>query len=277
VVNDPGGSMGGDGADARVADEVVAEIRQAGGVAVASHDSVASAEGGEAIVRAAVENFGRLDAVISNAGIFSTVHFEDLTVEQWRRMLSVHLDGGFFVSQPAFRVMKAQGYGRFVLISSSAGLFGMPQEAHYAAAKAGLFGLTNVLALEGAPHGILANAVLPTAYTRMASQTELDGAMPPERTGFREAIEPDLVVPLVTYLASRGCAVTHHNVAACAGRYARVFVGYAEGWLSEAGSRPSAEDIQAHLPQITATDRFSIPGSIFDEVGEICARRAITG
>jgi NAD(P)-dependent dehydrogenase (short-subunit alcohol dehydrogenase family) len=277
VVNDPGGSMGGDGADARVADEVVAEIREAGGVAVASYDSVATAEGGEAIVRTAVQRFGRLDAVISNAGIFSTVHFEDLTVEQWRRMLNVHLDGGFFVSQPAFRVMKAQGYGRFVFISSSGGLFGMPQAAHYAAAKAGLFGLTNVLALEGAPHGILANTVLPTGYTRMASQTELDGDKPPERTGFHQAIDPELVVPLAVFLASRACDVSHHNFASCAGRYARVFVGYAEGWLSEAGSRPDAEDIQAHLAQIAATDRFSIPGSIFDEVREICVRRAIRG
>jgi NAD(P)-dependent dehydrogenase (short-subunit alcohol dehydrogenase family) len=277
VVNDPGGAMGGDGADARVADAVVEEIRRSDGLAIASYDSVATPEGGEAIVQTAVDQFGRLDAVINNAGIFSTVHFEDLTVEQWRRMLNVHLDGGFFVSQPAFRVMKRQGYGRFVFISSSGGLFGMPQEAHYAAAKAGLFGLANVLALEGAPHGILANAVLPTGYTRMASQTDLDGEKPPERAGFHQAIEPELVVPLVAFLASRACSVSHHNFAACAGRYARVFVGYAEGWLSAAGSRPSAEDIAAHLSEIAATERFSIPGSIFDEVAEICARRGIGG
>jgi NAD(P)-dependent dehydrogenase (short-subunit alcohol dehydrogenase family) len=275
VVNDPGGTMGGEGADARVADEVVAEITRAGGVAVASYDSVATPEGGEAIVRTAVDHFGRLDAVVSNAGIFTTVHFENLTVEQWRRMLNVHLDGGFYVSQPAFRVMKAQGYGRFVFISSSAGMFGMPQEAHYAAAKAGLVGLTNVLALEGAAHGVLANAVLPTGYTRMASDTAMDGHKASD--GFFQAIDPDLVVPLVAFLASRDCSVSHHNFASCAGRYARVFVGYAEGWLSEAGSRPSAEDVAFHLPEIVSTERFNIPGSIFDEVAEIHAKRAITG
>jgi NAD(P)-dependent dehydrogenase (short-subunit alcohol dehydrogenase family) len=133
--------MHGDGCDRSVADQVVDEIERLGGRAVASHDSVASPEGGEAIVQAALQTFGRLDAVVSNAGIFSSVDFDQLTVEQWRRMLNVHLDGSFFLAQPAYKVMKAQGYGRFVFISSSAGMFGQPQEAHYAAAKAGIVGL----------------------------------------------------------------------------------------------------------------------------------------
>ena len=269
--------MHGEGSDASVADQVVEEIERAGGNAVASHDSVASPEGGEAIVYTAVDRFGRLDAVVSNAGIFSTVHFEKLTVDDWRRMLSVHLDGGFYLSQPAFRVMKSQGYGRFVFISSSAGMFGMPQEAHYAAAKAGLFGLTNVIAIEGAPHGILANAVLPTGYSRMAGLTKLDHEEPPERSGFLKAIEPELVVPLVVFLASRACDFSHRNYSACAGRYARVFVGLGEGWLAESGSTPTAEDIAAHLDEVSAPEPFSVPASIFDEVMEICARRGITG
>lgn len=119
VVNDLGGSMHGDGSDASVADRVVEEIQRAGGVAVASHDSVDSPEGGEAIVRTAVDQFGRLDAVVSNAGIFNSIPFEELSADDWRRMLRVHLDGGFYLSQPAYRVMTAQGYGRFVFISSS--------------------------------------------------------------------------------------------------------------------------------------------------------------
>jgi NAD(P)-dependent dehydrogenase (short-subunit alcohol dehydrogenase family) len=130
VVNDLGGTMHGHGADASVADQVVAEITRADGVAMASHDSVDTPEGGEAIVRAAVDRFGRLDAVVSNAGIFNSIAFDELSPADWRRMLSVHLDGGFYLSQPAFRVMKAQGYGRFVFITSSAGLFGQPLEAH---------------------------------------------------------------------------------------------------------------------------------------------------
>src|SRR5204863_2864480 len=163
--------MHGQGSDASVADLVVEEIKRAGGIAVASHDSVDSPENGEAIVRTATEAFGRLDVVVSNAGIFNTIAFEDLTPADWRRMLGVHLDGGFYLSQPAFRVMKSQGYGRFVFIVSSAGLFGQPNSAHYAAAKAGLMGLTNVIAIEGADHGILANTVLPFGFTRMVTET----------------------------------------------------------------------------------------------------------
>src|SRR5215831_2301890 len=174
VVNDVGGTMHGEGSNSSIADQVVEEIERAGGVAVASYDSVASSEGGEAIVRAAVDTFGRLDAVVSNAGIFNTVPFDELSQADWRRMLSVHLDGGFYLSQPAFRVMKSQGYGRFVFIASSAGLFGQPLEAHYAAAKAGLLGLTNVIAIEGAQHGILANTVLSFCYTPMATETVND-------------------------------------------------------------------------------------------------------
>ena len=158
--------MHGEGSDASVAGSVVEEIERAGGVAVASHDSVAAPKGGEAIVRTAVERFGRLDAVVSNAGIFQTVEFEKLAQEDWRRMLSVHLDGSFHLSQPAFRVMKPQGYGRFVLIASSAGLFGQLLSAHYAAAKAGIVGLTNVIAIEGAAHGILREQRAPLRLTR---------------------------------------------------------------------------------------------------------------
>src|SRR5262249_47577777 len=174
VVNDLGSTMHGEGSDLTVADQVVEEIERAGGVAVASYESVASPEGGEAIVRTAVDTFGRLDAVVSNAGVFNSVPFDELSHTEWRRMLSVHLDGGFHLSQPAFRVMKSQRYGRFVFITSSAGLFGQPLEAHYAAAKGGLLGLTNVIAIEGAQHGILANTVLPCGHTRMVTDTVPD-------------------------------------------------------------------------------------------------------
>jgi NAD(P)-dependent dehydrogenase (short-subunit alcohol dehydrogenase family) len=275
VVNDLGGSMHGNGADPSVAERVVEEIELAGGVAVASHDSVASPEGGEAIVRAAIESFGRLDAVVSNAGIFNSVPFDELSPADWRRMLSIHLDGGFYLSQPAFRVMKSQGYGRFVFIASSAGLFGQPLEAHYAAAKAGLLGLTNVIAIEGAQHGILANAVLPFGYSRMVTETVNDPKFLAE-SGFLNAIQPELVVPIVVFLASRSCELSHHSYSAGAGRFARVFVGLGEGWLSQPGSNPTADDIAAHLSAVSATEPFSVPMSIIDEVLGICERLGIT-
>ena len=278
VVNDVGGSMRGDGADPRVADVVVEEIERAGGVAVASHHSVDSPEGGEAIVRTALDRFGRLDAVVSNAGIFGSVPFEQLSPADWRRMLGVHLDGGFYLSQPAFRAMKAQGYGRFVFAASSAGLFGQPLEAHYAAAKSGLVGLANVIAIEGAPYGILANTVLPFGFSRMVTETvqAVDDPKRLEQSGFLKAIRPELCVPIAVFLASRACELSHHNYSACAGRFARVFVGLGEGWLAKPGSHPTAEDIAAHLGDVSATEPFTVPMSIVDEVLGICARLGIT-
>lgn len=274
VVNDLGGTTGGEGADPRVADEVVEEIRQAGGSATASYESVATPEGGQAIVQTALDRFGRLDAVISNAGIVQTSDFDQLDPESWRRMLNVHLDGGFYLSQPAFKVMKAQGYGRLVFIVSSAGLFGQPQRAHYAAAKAGLLGLANVIALEGASHGILANTVLPFAATRMAADTMSAEAL--AEMPFMRAIASELAVPIAVFLASRDCTFTHHNYSAGAGRYARVFIGLGEGWLAPAGTPPTADDVAAHLAEISATEPFRVPLSIFEEVAEICERRGIT-
>jgi NAD(P)-dependent dehydrogenase (short-subunit alcohol dehydrogenase family) len=275
VVNDLGGTMHGDGADSSVADEVVAEIEKAGGVAVASHDSVAGLEGGEAIVSLALERFGRLDAVVSNAGIFNSIPFDELSADDWRRMLTVHLDGGFYLSQPAYRVMKKQRYGRFVFISSSGGMFGQPMEAHYAAAKAGLVGLTNVIAIEGAEHGILANTVLPFGFSRMVTETVGD----PEalkKIGFLDVIKPELVVPIVVFLASRACEFSHQNYSACAGRFARVFVGLGQGWFAEKDSNPSADDIVAHLDEVSATEPFTVPGSIFEEVFAVAARLGVT-
>jgi NAD(P)-dependent dehydrogenase (short-subunit alcohol dehydrogenase family) len=276
VVNDVGGTMGGDGSDPRVADQVAGEITVQGGRAVASHDSVDRPEGAQNIVQTTVERFGRLDVVVSNAGIFQTLPFEQLTPTDWRRMLSVHLDGGFYLSQPAFTVMKRQGYGRFVFAISSAGLFGQPNSAHYAAAKAGLLGLMNVIAIEGAEHGILANSVLPFGLSRMVTETLGDAEDVVAQSMFLQAIDPNLVVPMVVFLASSACELTHQNFSACAGRYARAFVGLGEGWLADNGASPTAEDILAHLQKVSATEPFIVPTSIFDEVAEICERRGIT-
>jgi NAD(P)-dependent dehydrogenase (short-subunit alcohol dehydrogenase family) len=274
VVNDLGSAMDGDGTDDSVADAVVEEIRAAGGTAVASHDSVATAPGAGAIVATATEAFGRIDAVVSNAGIFHTRPFAELTADQWDRMLRVHLDGAFHVSQAAYRVLQQQGGGgRFVFIASSAGLFGQPNSAHYAAAKSGTVGLANVIAIEGAEHGILANTVLPFGDTRMVSET-LGGDLDAIR-GFVDAIRPELVVPMVVYLASRACTSTHQVFSAGAGRFARVFVGLAEGWAAAPGTAPTAEDLAARLDEITASEPFSIPSSIYDEVAQLIDRLQI--
>jgi NAD(P)-dependent dehydrogenase (short-subunit alcohol dehydrogenase family) len=274
VVNDLGTTMDGSGGDESVADAVVKEIAQAGGTAVASYDSVATAEGAGAIVAAATDAFGRLDAVVSNAGIFRTKPFEELSTDDWDQMLRVHLDGAFHVGQAAYRVMQAQRSGRFVFVASSAGLFGQPNSAHYAAAKAGILGLANVIAIEGAAHGIRANTVLPYGDTRMVTETlgeDLDAIR-----GFLDAIRPELVVPIVVHLASRSCDATHQVFSAGAGRFARVFVGLAEGWAASPGSTPTAEDIAEHLDEITDPDPHSIPTSIYDEVALLVDRLGIT-
>jgi len=134
-------------------------------------------------------------------------------------------------------------------------------------------GLTNVIAIEGAECGVLANSVLPFGHSRMV--TETIGEVP-EDSEFLNAIDPELVVPIVVYLASSACRLTHYNFSACAGRFARVFVGLAEGWLSEPGTKPTAEDIEAHLTEVEASDTFTIPASIFDEITEIISRRGLT-
>ena len=275
VVNDLGGPMHGQGSDSSIADQVVDEITQAGGRAVASYASVDSSEGGQTIVDTAVDAFGRLDAVISNAGIFNSIPFDQLTAEDWRRMLQVHLDGGFYLSQPAYKVMAKQRYGRFVFISSSAGNFGQPMEAHYAAAKTGLVGLSNVIAIEGAAHGICSNTVLPTGFSRMVTETVGDEKFLAE-SGFMRAIRPELVVPLVVFLASRACDFTHRNYSACAGRYARVFTGLGDGWLADPAAEPTADDILSHIDEVSATDKFIVPDSIVDEVLQVCDRLGIS-
>ncbi len=275
VANDIGSTMHGEGADARVADEVVAEIRSQGGVAVPSYDSVAGTEGGEAIVGRAVEEFGRLDAVVSNAGIFDTLPFDELPGENWRQMLDVHLNGSFYLSQSAYRFMKSHGGGRFVFITSSAGLFGQPNSAHYAAAKAGIVGLANVIAIDGAPYGILANTVLPFGYSRMVVETVGDRDELGDDIPFLRSIDPELVVPMVVFLASRACTFTHQNYSACAGRFARVFVGLGEGWIADPAMPVTAEVIEAHMDEVASIDPFIVPNSIFDEVTQVCSQLGI--
>jgi NAD(P)-dependent dehydrogenase (short-subunit alcohol dehydrogenase family) len=275
LVNDLGGSSQGDGSDASVANQVVAEIEAEGGVAAASSDSVATPEGGQAIVDSALDKFGRVDIVINNAGIIKFTPFDEVTSEEWRKTLNVHLDGSFHVSQPAFRVMKKQGYGRFVFISSTFGAFGQMGASSYATAKAGLLGLSNVVALEGAAHGIRSNAVLPVGFSRMVTDQETGGLVPPGRQAFYDAIRPEIITPLVIYLASRECTLSHRAIAACAGRYSRVFAGYGDGWLSEAGSTPSAEDLAERVARLDSTDGFFVPESSLDETIAVCRQRGI--
>jgi NAD(P)-dependent dehydrogenase (short-subunit alcohol dehydrogenase family) len=277
VVNDVGASsMHGGDEDRSVADEVVAEIRAGGGEAVASYESVDQVEGGVAIVQTALDAFGRVDAVISNAGIYEMASLTDIEPQRWRAMLGVHLDGGFYLAQPAMRAMKSQGYGRFVFISSQMGAFGQHQNAAYAAAKGGLIALSNVIALEGERHGIRSNTVLPIGRTRMLEESAGERQFTELEEKFFERIEPERVVPIAVFLASRACTVSHHNVSAGAGRYARAFMGLTEGWLSDGSAPPATvEEVAAHYAEIADTSSFTVPMSAWDEITDLCRRLGI--
>jgi NAD(P)-dependent dehydrogenase (short-subunit alcohol dehydrogenase family) len=257
VVNDLGGKADGTGASHSMADQVVAEIEKAGGQALANHDSVATPEGGEAMVKAAIDKFGKLDVVINNAGILRDKTFAKLTPEDLGLVLDVHLKGAFYVSQPAYRAMKDQGYGRFVFTSSAAGIFGNFGQTNYGAAKMGLVGLMHVLAVEGAKYNIRSNAIAPTARTRMTE--DLLGPLAP-------LLEPETVTPLVVYLSSEGCEVNHEIFSVGGGRYARIFVGLAPGWVADRGATVSAEDIAHHLGEIRDPQGYVIPENITDEL-----------
>jgi NAD(P)-dependent dehydrogenase (short-subunit alcohol dehydrogenase family) len=281
VVNDLGGSFDGKGSSTSMADTVVAEIRSAGGKAVASYDSVSTSAGGKAIVEAALDAFGRVDVLISNAGSLRNAPIDELPDDTLDAMIEVHLKGGFNVSRPAFRQMKKQGYGRIVLASSAAGMLGNEQQAAYGAAKAGLVGLMNILSLEGAAHGVKANALLPTAMSRMAAA--MDAKLMESAGALYAALgdklgnsaDPSFVTPLVVYLCSEVCDSTHSIYSATLGRYARAFLSMGAGWVGPRSVAPAAEDIAAHWAEICEKKGAAELGSLMGEF-EMVARQLKT-
>jgi NAD(P)-dependent dehydrogenase (short-subunit alcohol dehydrogenase family) len=267
VVNDVAGL---DDPDGPAADQVVREIEAAGGRAVASYDSVATPEGGKAIVERALESFGTVDAIIHNAGVWRHEYFEAMTPDQLDPVLDVHLRGAFFVTQPAWSLMQAKGYGRIVLTSSSTGVFGRVRGTNYAAAKAAMLGLSRALSIEGAPHGIRSNCILPVAPFRNR------GPVPPELTqqldsaGLSpEDAGPELVAPMVVYLASSACSVSGEAFSAGGGRFGRVFIGVADGWVGPRDGSATAEDVEAHLAEIEDLSSYAMPATSLDELGVI--------
>ncbi|MFT4263827.1 MAG: SDR family oxidoreductase [Nocardioides sp.] len=194
VVNDLGGARDGSGAGSAMADEVVAEIREAGGEAVANYDSVATAEGAAGIVATALDAFGSVHGVVSNAGILRDASFAKLDDAGWDAVQQVHLYGGYYVTHAVWPLFREQGFGRIVVATSTSGLYGNFGQANYGAAKSGLIGLINTLAIEGAKNDIKANAIAPLAATRMT-----EDIAPAE---FLEKLPPAFVAPVVTHLMS---------------------------------------------------------------------------
>lgn len=265
VVNDLGSTVDGTGASAKAADVVVDEIRAEGGEAVANYDSVSTPETGAAIVETALSAFGTVDIVINNAGILRDRSFANITWDEVHAVLDVHLRGAFYVSQPAYKVMKEKGYGRFVFTASNAGILGNFGQTNYGAAKMGLVGLSNVIAIEGAKYGIQSNVIAPVARTRMTE--DLLGP-------FADMVDPEQVMPMVVYLCSEANPYTHEIFSAGGGRYARFFIGVNRGWFAGPKVVPSVEEVVAHLDEIRDISEYRVLGSATEELqmlGELLA------
>ena len=265
VVNDLGGSVHGEDADSSAADAVVEEIREAGGNAIADYSTVASPEGGAAIVEAGIEEFGQVDVLINNAGILRDKSFLKLEPDNIQAVLGVHLYGAFYVTRSAFAHMKEKRYGRVVLTSSASGLFGNFGQSNYAAAKMGLVGLMNVLKLEGAKHDILINTVAPIAGTRMTEDYLGEAA---------QKFDAASVAPAVAYLASSSCGHTGEIWSVGGGSVRRVFVGLSGGYFKHPGEEGplTVEDVVANLDVIRREDDYSVPFSLQDELTGLIPR-----
>ncbi len=249
VVNDLGGNVHGQGGSTNSADQVVSEINAAGGIAVASYDSVVTPEGGVSIIDTAVQHYGRVDVLIHNAGILRDKSFLKLEEDDVRDVMDVHLNAAFWVCQPAFELMKQQNFGRIAFTTSASGLFGNFGQANYGAAKTGLIGLMRVLSIEGARYDIKVNCVAPSARTRMTE--DLLGPL-------TERLDPRHVAPLIAYLCSRQCEFSSEIFSAGGGRFARVFLGLGPGWYS-GGEIVEPETVAEHIDSIRNVDNYIIP------------------
>ena len=253
VVNDLGGAVDGTGSSAGPAQQVVQEIEALGGVAVADGNSVATTEGAEAMVKTALEAFGRVDIVVNNAGILRDKSFKNMTPDLWEAVIAVHLTGTYNVTRAAWPHFCEQAYGRIVSTSSAAGIFGNFGQASYGAAKMGIVGLTRVFAQEGGKYNIRSNAIAPVARTRMTE--EILGPLV-------EKVDPALVAPVVAYLASEECQVSGEVYSVGAGRVSRIFIAEAPGFFKK---DLTVEDVRDNWDAIRAEGDYAIPTSVNDE------------
>jgi NAD(P)-dependent dehydrogenase (short-subunit alcohol dehydrogenase family) len=266
VVNDLGGSMQGDGVDAGPAAAVAAEIVAAGGTAIADTRDIARPDEGTALVDAAIAAFGRIDIVVNNAGIMRWAALPELDADALAQHLSVHVVGSFNTTRAAWPRMVEQGYGRIVMTTST-GMFGLPNNTAYATAKAGVIGLTRSLTVAGAGHGIKVNLIAPAAFTRMADPkgADVDEDAVPD-------MSPDLVAPMVAFLSHEDCPVSGEIYTAGAGRFARLFIASTPGYV-HAGAPPTVEDVAAHWAAINDETGYVVPTDLMDWSAAFMAHR----
>jgi len=260
VVNDLGGSTDGSGeGSSSPADEVVNEIKAQGGEAVANYDNVATPEGGESMVKTALDAFGKVDILINNAGILRDRSFLKMESEDWDAVVAVHLKGSYCVTRPAFKVMKENGHGRIVMTTSGAGLYGNFGQTNYTAAKMGVIGLMNTLKHEGAKYDIKVNTVAPCAFSRLT-----ESLMTPEIV---EMMKPEFVVPMVMYLCSDKCADTGNIYNAGASVFSRVAIMTGpEIKVGDGSAAPSAEDVMANMEKINSLENAKVYPTLTDQM-----------
>ena len=260
VVNDLGGARDGSGASHNAADVVVDEIKKAGGQAVANYDSVATVEGGENMVKTAVDNFGKLDILINNAGILRDKSLSKMTEQEWDIIHQVHLKGAFCCTKPALEAMKKNAYGRVMFTTSGAGLYGNFGQANYAAAKTGLLGFMHVVSIEGAKYNIKANTIAPIAASRLT-----EDVMPPEMFA---KLKPEFVMPLVLYLVSEDNQDTSMIFNCGGGWYSRSAIVCAPGVIIGDGKRAiTPEEIKDNWKKITSLEGAKYLSTLMESFG----------
>jgi NAD(P)-dependent dehydrogenase (short-subunit alcohol dehydrogenase family) len=255
VVNDLGGALDGSGSSTGPAATVVEEITKNGGEAVANTDNVATPEGAQAIVQAALDAFGKIDIVVNNAGILRDKSFKNMAPEEFDQVIAVHLRGSFLVTHAAWPHLREQAYGRVVMTTSPAGLFGNFGQANYSSAKMGLVGLTKTLAAEGAKYNIKVNAIAPIAWTRMTEEL-----FPPD---YKDKLSVELVTPVVAWLAHESNENSGETYSVGGGRVARVFVAEGPGFTQQGGL--SAEDVRDNWQQINEIEPYLLAKNIGEQ------------
>ena len=260
VVNDLGGSMEGVGADAAPASKIAAEIVGGGGAAIADTSDVATTDGAHALIAATLEQFGRIDVLINNAGIIRWAGMPEADEANLASHLAVHVGGSFNTTRAAWPHMVEQGYGRIVMTTST-GMLGLPKNLSYATAKAAVIGLTRSLKIAGAEHSIKVNLIAPAAFTRMAGQSEDDAAAWPDPTATE--MSPDVVAPMAAFLAHENCPVSGEIYVAGAGRFARMFIAVTDGYLSP-DPEPTIEDVAEHWAEINDETGHYVPAGLTD-------------
>ncbi|MEW5783478.1 MAG: SDR family oxidoreductase [Bacillota bacterium] len=267
VVNDLGGTFDGSGSDSTPAQKVVDEIKAAGGEAVPNYDSVADWESAQKIIKTAVGTFGKVDILINNAGILRDKSLLKMEMEDYRKIMSVHLDGTFFCTKAAFPFMREQAYGRIVSTASAAGLYGNFGQTNYGSAKMGIAGLMNCVAQEGVRYNILANTIVPTAGTRLTFTV-----MPEEVIA---KVKPEYVAPIVAWLCSEQCLESGKMLSAGGGYFSRAAVVEGPGVVFDPNKEITVEAVVEKLDQIMNLEGGREFASAMEQAGTVLSKMSL--